>query len=169
VNKFKNKLFLNSFMLVINPLLLYLLIIIIYLFFFVYLFADPILCQDIDPVEVTGVQQSTVTPNISETPQLLLDPEINANDRLRELKVLWESDVKEAYLANKQYIYWHDLYAKATQRPVRNYEFEDVLYRHLKRPLQGCKHYFQKIRITEEGIKKLHPRFISPLPKQWYE
>jgi hypothetical protein len=37
------------------------------------------------------------------------------------------------------------------------------------RSLFKTKYYMRKIRITETGIKKLNPNFVSPNPVQWYE
>jgi hypothetical protein len=51
-------------------------------------------------------------------------------------------------------------------RPLRNANFEEEAYKRIVRHLEECKHYIKKIRITEEGFKKLNPNYVSPSARQ---
>jgi hypothetical protein len=44
--------------------------------------------------------------------------------------------------------------------------FEETLDEQVLHSLEKTKYYMRKIRITETGIKKLDPSFVSPNPVQ---
>ena len=93
---------------------------------------------------------------------------LSPEERLSALNALYNSDMDELERAGEKYKYWDHLYLEARKSPIRNAGFEESAYGHILRHLKECRHYMQKIRITEEGIKKLDPGY-TPCPKQWYE
>jgi len=159
-----------------------------YTLIFIYFFTDPILCQDINSSGVAGTNDtmlSYATQSTQETQQTVVDPEIGErlkelkaislsnphqiNERLNALNTLYVNDLVKVNDWSAKYEYWHHLYGEAINQPIRNPSFEKLLDKHVLNCLSHIKYYMSKIRITEAGIKKLNPSFVSPNSVKWYE
>ena len=141
-----------------------------YTLIFIYFFTDPILCQDINSSGVAGTNDtmlSYATQSTQETQQTVVDPEIG--ERLNALNTLYVNDLVKVNDWSAKYEYWHHLYGEAINQPIRNPSFEKLLDKHVLNCLSHIKYYMSKIRITEAGIKKLNPSFVSPNSVKWYE
>lgn len=115
--------------------------------------------------EVQQAQQvaTASVPHASHTSHASQEEKLNA------LSVLYNSDKDKHDSACKKYEYWNHLYLESRKRPLRNAGFEEQSYNPILHHIEELKHYIKKIRITEEGIKKVDPNYVSLTPRQWYE
>lgn len=188
MNKIYHKTCYYTLLVISGPIVTYIIIFIIYMLLFIYN-TDPILCMGPDALtssqqevgeasQVQEPQEPLVDPEISERLKQLkaftsnhssLNHSVQVNDKLNVLNDLYKSDIDKLELVSEKYKYWNNLYLEARKQAIRNEGFEEQSYKHILHSLKECKHYMKRIRITEAGIKKLDPNFVSPSPKQWYE
>ena len=85
---------------------------------------------------------------------------------LEELKARLVSDtnkLNEVVDEHKNYV---DLFKEARNRPEKHEDIIHYLYTKASGKYYIMKYYLTKIRLTEEGIKKIEPNFVSNIKKK---
>jgi hypothetical protein len=131
---------------------------IIFLLVFVYL-ENPCLCQ--------GLEENTTSSPGTQDSQALVAKAIQ--ERLETLESIGQSDLLKLHKAIYKYNSVIAIYEEATKRPERDNGLEHLIGHGLDYYLNETKKCFNKFRLTEAMAKTLNPRYVSHIPKQWFE
>jgi hypothetical protein len=133
-----------------DPLFLFLIIIIIYVILFIYLFADPILCQG-------EASNSIASPN---------EP---VQETIESLKTSLQSHTINFNKVYGQYLTNCSLYEEGLKRRDISFDIMNPLDNLKSNALKYAMEYITEIRNIEKKIKVIDIAYKSSIPKKWFE
>jgi hypothetical protein len=146
MDRINNNIIYYALTFILYPLFLYLLITIIYMLMFIFFFADPILCQNINIEANTSLQNVESFPSSSGF-ELVEEKLKDLKDNIDRCKILGEK-------AYKDYIKWMKLWEEAITRPERHKLIEDYLRTKTEESVKDYANYWNKISLMREMIEE---------------